>query len=213
MNFGELKTAVARWANRTDLTPILPTLLELAEQRIYTGMTDANNQVVAPLRLSSMLVNTGPRDPVTQSTLPSDFLEAKRVSWYVTSTVKQPMDFLPLERMSLLESTGGRPAYYSLSNTNLVFGPNFTNQYELLYYQRFATPVNDTDANWLLVNASAVYLFSYLMEVATYLRNEDLYQQMRIKYVEAMNSVQNQDDGNKHSGAQLRIVSDATRYI
>jgi hypothetical protein len=73
MNWGQIKATVAAYANRTDLAAMMPTFLELAEQRIYNGGAEGE---VPPLRLSNMLTTVNP----ASLALPADFIEMKRVS-------------------------------------------------------------------------------------------------------------------------------------
>ena len=210
MNYGQLKTAVSAYANRTDLTPMFPTFLELAEHRIYAGAQGTNDvsMQTPPLRLSTMITVVNP----ASTTLPSDFLELKRLSAFVGS-LKVPLDFIPLEVSGVGESRSGSPAYFSLLNNTIVYSPTFTNVVEMIYFARFPTPALDADANWLLTNAAAVYLSAFLLEVAVYTRDEGMFDQQRMRFASAMNSLQTQDDGNKHSGAQLRIRHDARRLL
>lgn len=210
MNYGQIKTAVSAYANRNDLTAMFPTFLEMAEHRIYAGSTSngAPAMQVPPLRLSSMITVVNPASTV----LPADFLEMKRVS-AIVSGFKTPLDFIPYEVSGIGESRSGRPAYFTLNGNFLVYSPTFTNDVEMVYYARFPTPVLDTDSNWLTANAAAVYLSALLIEVSVYTRDDGMFEQQMMRYVSAMNALQAQDDGNKHSGANLRVRTDGRRLI
>lgn len=210
MNYGQVKAAVSAYANRDDLTALFPTFLEMAEHQIYSGaMSNVAPQMqVPPLRLSSMIAVITP----TTTSLPADFLEMKRVSAIVAGQ-KKPLDFLPFEASGLSENRVGSPSYFSLNGNSIVYSPTFTNAVEMVYYARFTSPVLDADTNWLLINAAAVYLSALLVEVAVYTRDDGMHAQQSMRYVSAMNALQAQDDGNKHSGATLRIRSDGRRLL
>lgn len=206
MNWGQIKAAVAAYANRTDLAAMMPTFLELAEQRIYNGGAEGD---VPPLRLSTMLTTVNPASP----TLPVDFIEMKRVSAVMDATYKKALDFKPLEITAAMEGASGEPTYYSLQNTGLVYAPTFTYPVEIIYYARFSPLVNDVDTNWLTANASTAYISAMLIEVGYYLRDNDLAQRELARFASSVNAMQAQDDGNKHSGAQLRMMQEAKRLI
>ena len=210
MNYGQLKTAVSAYANRTDLAAMFPTFLEMAEHRIYAGAqgTSDPSMQTPPLRLSNMITTVNP----ASTSLPTDFLELKRLSALV-GTVKVALDFIPFEASGPGESRTGSPAYFTLNGNNIVYSPTFSNVVEMTYYARFTTPVLDADANWLLTNAAAVYLAAFLIEASVYTRDDGMFQQQTLRYVEAMNALQAQDDGNKHSGSQLRVRTDGRRLI
>lgn len=206
MNWGQIKATVAAYANRTDLAAMMPTFLELAEQRIYNGGAEGE---VPPLRLSNMLTTVNP----ASLALPADFIEMKRVSAVMDGTYKKALDFKPLEVMASQETASGQPTYYSLQNTTLVYAPTFSFPVEIIYYARFPALVADADTNWLTNNASTAYISAMLIEVGYYLRDNDLAQRELARFASSVNAMQAQDDGNKHSGAQLRMMQDAKRLI
>lgn len=206
MTWRQIKDAVAAYSHRTDLESMMPTFRELAEQRIYTGAAEGN---VPPLRLSTMLTVLNP----SPANLPSDFLEMKRVSAVMSPTYKKPLDFKPLENMGERETAAGAPSFFSLRGNTLVYSPTFSQDVEIIYYAAFPSLVADSDTNWLSINAPAVYISALLIEVGYYTRDDLLTQREQARFASTMNSLQAQDDGNKHSGAQLRIMQDARRLI
>lgn len=206
MTWRQIKDAVAAYSHRDNLEALMPTFLELAEQRIYAGASEGD---VPPLRLSSMMTVVNP----ASSTLPADFLEMKRVSVVMSPTYKKPLDFKPLENMGEQELASGSPSFFSLRGNSLVFSPTFSQDVEITYYAKFPALVNDTDSNWLTNNASSVYISAMLVEVGYYTVDPDLTARELSRFASVMNSLQAQDDGNKHSGAQLRIMQDARRLI
>ena len=167
MDFGQLKTAVAAWANRSDLTSMMATFYELAEQRVYNGSPDFG---VDQLRISPMLVTVNP----FTGTLPSDVCQIQRLAVIMDSSRRKSLEFIPYGQISTSQDYSGTPAFYSLNGSTVVYGPTFTNDVELTYYAKFASPSVDADTNWLLTNASSVLLYGMLVEVALYLRDQEL---------------------------------------
>ena len=210
MNYGQIKAAVSAYANRDDLTPLFPTFLEMAEHQIYSGAVSGGSgqTLVPPLRLSAMITVIKP----TTTLLPADFLEMKRVSAIVGGQ-KKALDFVPFEVSGGQENRSGVPSYFSLNGNNIVYSPTFPNEVEIVYFARFTSPVVDADTNWLLVNAAAVYLSALLVEVSVYTRDDGMNAQQSARYISAMNALQAQDDGNKHSGATLRMRTDGRRLL
>jgi len=206
MTWRQIKDAVAAYSHRDNLESLMPTFLDLAEQRIYAGASEGD---VPPLRLSSMMTVVNP----ASSTLPANFLEMKRVSVVMSPTYKKPLDFKPLENMGEQELASGSPSFFSLRGNSLVFSPSFSQDVEITYYAKFPALVNDTDSNWLTNYASSVYISAMLVEVGYYTVDPDLTARELSRFASVMNSLQAQDDGNKHSGAQLRIMQDARRLI
>lgn len=206
MNYGGLKTAVAAFANRTDLTAMMPTFLDLAEQRIYFG-SQYGGMKTEGLRLSNMLTVVNP----FTGGLPASCISIKRLSW-IDGLRKNPLDFLPLERIGQL-SAAGAPSYYSLQGSNVVYGPTFSQDVELVYYSRYATPSADSDTNYLLTSASNVYLQAFLIEVGIYLRDEAMALAAMSGFASSINSLVEDDEEFQHSGATLRMTTDQRRII
>lgn len=201
MNYGQLKTYVAGWVNRNDLASVLDTFVTLAEDRIFLGSPELGTQ---PLRVSQMLTtNSAFTNP-----LPSTWLELKRVSWFLDASIKYPLDFLPLEKIGVYEGMTGRPQFYSISGNTIVFGPQFSNTVEVVYYSRPDAMSADADQNFLLADSPSVYLQACLLEAAIFLKDDAAATRYGIAFKNAVNAYQGQDDGNMHSGATLRIKSD-----
>lgn len=203
MNYGQLKSNIAAWINRSDLTDVIPTFITLAEDRIYLGSPDIDTE---PLRVGEMLtVNPA----FSGTTLPSTWLELKRVSWFLSGDIKYPLEFLPLEKIGPYEGISGRPQYFSIRGDTIVYGPTFSNTVELVYYARPSAMSADSDQNSVLAAAPSVYLQASLMEAAIYLKDDEAALRHAKAFANALKAYQKQDDGNARSGATLRIRSDS----
>jgi len=73
MNYGELKTEVAEWLNREDLTDRIPFFIRLAETEIYRDLRCRENEFTVTYDTSSAV------DAHTD--LPQNFKQIKRVTW------------------------------------------------------------------------------------------------------------------------------------
>lgn len=201
MNYGQLKTAVASWANRSDLTALLPTFLELAEQRIYMGSDEVG---VDQLRISPMLTTV---DPFT-GTIPSDSLQLNRIAVTIGTGLKRTLQYRSLEQIAAQSVIAGEPAFYGIRNSTVVYGPTFDYPVELIYYAKFATPSADTDTNWLLTNAAGVYLYAMLIEVAQWSKDTDMLATASRLWASAQKAVQDNDIQGQSSGSTLTVRTD-----
>ena len=202
MTYGVLKTNLAAWINRTDLTGVIPTFITLAEDRIFRGSASLG---IDPLRVGAMLTTINP----FSGTVPDDFAEMKRVSWILSGGIKYPLEFLPLEKIGPYEGISGRPQYYSIKGNQVIYGPTFANDVEIIYYARPSALTSDSDTNFILAKASSIYLYGAMIEAAIYLKDGDLADRMSAAFRDAVVAYQSQDDGDQHSGNTLRIRSDA----
>lgn len=147
--YAELKTAVANYLHRNDLTTVIPDFIALCEANIRRD-----------LRVRAMeQTATG---TLTTSTLaiPTGFLEARRVLLNgIEQDVCTPMHFTQV--------SDDITAQYTIVGTNFVFQSS-TATYSIDYYKAFDSFSNDSDTNWLLTNHPDVYLFGSLSEAALY---------------------------------------------
>lgn len=198
MNYLELKTAVAAYAERTDLGPMFPTFLALTEQRIYHGESKGPSKV-APLRLSSMVKSV----TLADGNLPADFLAAKQVRGTVASATGQDLYYRPLDRLQDACSA------YSYEGQVLVLGVDASFPLQFTYYGRYAALSADGDTNWLLTNAPGVYLASMLVEYARWSRDDALGAREAGGYASAVAAITNSDKTAQHSGSPLIARTDA----
>lgn len=203
MNWGELKAAVIDYANRGDVTAsLLTTMLGIAEQRIYNGASFGGRDVQG-LRLMPMLTTVSAQ-PV--GALPADFLGAHRVARLlndrpITLEYRGPVKFADLEGLAV-------PAdYYTIRGNSLLVAGSETSTVQLLYFARPVKPVADNDANIVMTNADAVYLYGLLWEVANWLRDPERVAQYAGLFIDAMVATQKADEDRVSDGGPLVITS------
>ena len=75
---GELKTAIADWLNREDMTDRIPDFIQMAEDVIYSGLRSRENEFVQ--RITPDLDAVPPVDPVNPIPLPVNYKQMKMVT-------------------------------------------------------------------------------------------------------------------------------------
>lgn len=183
MNWGELKQAVAAYLHRGDISGLMPTFLELTEQRIYYGEQGSD-----ALRVSHMLQTVTLAAPG----LPADFLQAKRVMSGDVILNYRPAFELPRQVRSFANENGA-----------LLLSSDMDWPIDLVYWARFAPLVLDADTNWLLTNAPNVYLTSMLVDAARWSRDNDLGAREAANYQSAINNCMAADKTASASGSLL----------
>lgn len=188
MNWGELKTAVAAYTHRSDLTALMPTFLELAEQRIYYGEANSPKVRCAAMRQSTTLAN---------GTRPVGFLEAIKVA--EAGSPEKFLRYRPLERMPQDFRA------YTWDGGTLVLSQDQGFPVDLTYYAKLTTPVADGDSNWLLDSTPAIYLASMLVEVHRWAKDDATAAREAANYSSAVNALTSQEKAAAMSGSSLRI--------
>lgn len=211
--YTDLQTAVAEWLARTGDTLITnraPDFILLAEQRILYG-----NEVPfksEPLRIAAMetafsINTTGGTDTIA---LPSGYVGTRSI--YVDGSPNQRLDYVtPSQRQDIwMESTAqGKPNIYTIIGTNFALSPTPDTIYTIkgFYYQKLPSLLSNS-TNWLMTNAPGIYLNAALLEAALYISDDDAVNRYGKQFASAINSLQSQDEVDRHSGAPLVMLSD-----
>lgn len=164
--YGTLKTAVATWLNRADLTSYIPDLITLAEQRINYG---SDGQYLSqPLRVPAMQARATGTITSGAISYPTRFLEPIRLV-VASGGTSWTLDYVAPPTFTTSANSSGLPSYYTLLNNQIETAGTGTADYTLDYYQAFSSLSADADTNWLLTNAPGIYLYATLIEAAPFL--------------------------------------------
>lgn len=205
-NYSTLKSAIADFINRSDLTAVIPTFIALAEA-----------QMERPLRVRQMIERaTAPVD-TQYSALPADFLEAKTFKLTSTTPV-QPLAFATPEQMDDLDgSTGsavGRPRNFTIIGNQIRVNPIPDSVYtaELVYFAKLNKLSDSNPTNFLLTSSPDAYLYGSLMQTAPYLKDDERVAVWGTLYNTAIESIKFADQNASASGLiKARVKSFGAR--
>ncbi len=196
-NFGELRSLVKDWGNRTDISDAtINSFINLAQDR-------ANRVLRIPVleKVSASL-------PIVDGAvvIPSDYLEAKALTVDVSGTI------IDLQRKDLpyVLSKGkraGNPRYFAREANKFILGPkgNITTA-KLSYYSVAPDLVNDTDTNWFVEYGTDLLLYGALAEQALYTKNTEEAAQFEAKFRGAAAEIESMAMQAEASGSTLGIV-------
>lgn len=192
--YADLKTQIATYLNRSNLTTQIPIFIQLAETRIYYGCKEVPF-VSEPLRIQAMEQSSYTTFGAQTVALPSDYLAHRRL--YLSSNAGR-VDFLTPPAFWDLYVSGcsGQPKNFTIEAGNLVLGPIPDSSYtgRLLYYKKFSALASDSDTNWILTNAPGAYLQGALLEAYRYVRNMEQAQAALNTFTGIINAL---NDSNK----------------
>jgi hypothetical protein len=195
--YSELKTAVANWLNRDDLTSVIPDFIALTE-------ADMDRKI----RHWRMEQRSTADIDARYTQLPSGFMEAVRFHLEVD---ERPIDlvtpvFMQKQRQSNSD-TSGRPLYYSIIAGQIEVWPTPDSAYtgELYYYAR-TTPLDDSNtSNWILNYFPDAYLYGALTHSAPYLVDDQRTQVWASLYQNAIDGINSNNEKAKFGGSGLRM--------
>jgi hypothetical protein len=197
-NYTDLLAAVVNWSHRTDLTAILPDCVALAESRIQRDVT-LRTQIVT----STLTTTAG----VQFVQLPTDWIEFENVS--VATTPERQLSYVTVEQLDArypLGASTGLPTVYTIEGSNILFGqtPDSAYTINIIYYAKFPSLIT-ASTNWLMTTHPSIYLNAVLVEVMSYIRDNENLTLFNQRYVDSLRQLDAQDDRAVHSGSVLRV--------
>jgi hypothetical protein len=197
-NYSDLKTTVANYLGRTDLTTQIPDFITLAETRLGRE-----------LRTRQMLKSA--TSPMTSGdakiALPTDFLEVRDL--YIQGNPRMPVTYLSPSAFTrdARADESGKPFYYTVLASEFLFAPipDGTRTLEILYYAKPAVLSDSNPSNVFLANYPDALLYGALLEAEPYLINDARVQLWVSLYDRAINSISESDEGSEYSGVPLQM--------
>ena len=205
--YSGLKTALANWLNRTDLTD------EIADDFIKLAESDFN----AKLRIRQMeQIDSITIDSETE-TVPTGFIGVR--SFYIlASSTKYVLEYITPHNMFEIKagSTTARPRVYTIESDDEVetlrFGPSPDTSYTgyLSYYKSFGALSDSNTTNYILTNHPGIYLYGSLYHAANFLGGIDpnQVQQWLQMYISALERCENNDKQDSYGGAPVQQRTD-----
>ena len=199
--FAQLKTAAANWLDRSDLGDRIPEFITLAEARFNRILRIRDMETVS----TAISTSAGTRE----YSLPTGFVQMKE--FHLTTDPLTPLAYITPEMMTRLwaGSSKGKPEVFTIIADNVRLGPNPDAVYttSMLYYKTFTALSDAATTNDMLTNNPDVYLYGTLLEAEPFIMNDDRVQLWAIAFKQAIDDIQNQDNKDRHSGSQLRVMN------
>lgn len=181
--YSEIKSTVADYLNRADLTAVLPSFVTLAEAKF-------NRE----LRTRDMLTRVQATSDDEYVSLPTDFLQ--HYSLELDAASAQPsMAYIGPQEAKVLKAqnrTASTTYYYTVIDGafEIIPAPGSDLDLRMVYYAKIPALSDSNTTNWLLTKSPDLYLYSALLEAAPYLKDDDrvqLWAAARQQVMDAMN--------------------------
>lgn len=197
-NYSDLKTTVANYLARTDLTVQIPDFIQLAEVRLRRDLR------IRQMLKSVTTTTTGGNATVS---LPSDFLELRDL--FVDTNPARDLQYVTPSIFSRNGRTteSGLMVFYTILANEIKFAPVPDSNYtlEMLYYGA-PTLLSDSNAsNAFLANCPDLLLYASLIEAEPYLMNDARIQLWAGMYDRGLAALNAADDRAESSGVPLQM--------
>ncbi len=193
-DLASLKTEVAGWLHRTDLTAEIAGWITLAESRIYRELRVRQMETALSSAIASGVI-----------AVPSGYVEMKYAYINGSPMMKlQRKDAEWIYEKYPTRSSDGTPRFFAREATNFIFGPYPDSGYTVkgVYYKRLAALAT---TNWLTDDCPDLILFATLCEAAPWMGNDPRIALWEKKYEQLATAVQRQDEMEEFSGSPLAM--------
>jgi|TARA_Y100000361_G_scaffold152961_1_gene173615 hypothetical protein len=191
--YSELKTAIANWLDRSDLTDVIPDFIALAETRHKRDFK---------IRRMETRVTANTIADTEYYTLPDDYIAMRNIK--LNTDTKTPLEFLTPEIMDRLQagSSVGKPKAYSIKGNTIQLRPIPDGVYEIeiAYYKTFTALSDSNTTNDMLTHHPDAYLYGALVEAEPYLQNDKRLQVWAGLYDRAKEDIIKSNERDRHSG-------------
>jgi hypothetical protein len=163
--YATLKSSIADFLNRDDLTSVIPTFITLAESKFNRA-----------IRTRQMVKRATATVDGRFFAMPADFLESR--SFQLNTNPITVLEYVTEGYGNTLNSTvyqsSGRPKKFTVVGTQLevIPAPDSSYESELTYYAKIAALSDDNTSNWLLTSNPDIYLYGALLQSAPYLKDD-----------------------------------------
>jgi len=203
-NFTNLKTTIANYLNRDDLTSYIPDFITLAESRINNELRVREMETID----TSITTVSG-----TQGyTLPTGFIEAKYIIYqsspYAILQYKAPFDFFKDYNVSV---SAGKPSYFTIIGDKIYLGvkPDSAQTLEIAYFKKLTALSDSSTTNTILTNYPDLYLYGSLAESAPFLMQDERLDIWAKLYKESLRIANTSSENGRTASQTLQMSADS----
>ena len=204
--FAELKVAAANWLDRSDLTDRIPEFIAFAEARFNRVLRIRDMETVS----TAISTAAGTRE----YSLPTGFVQMRE--FHLTTDPLTPLSYITPEMMSRIwaGSSQGKPEVFTIIADNVRLGPNPDAVYttSMLYYKKITALSASATTNDMLTNNPDIYLYGTLLEATPFIMQDERVGLWLAAFEKAGADIQDQDNKDRHSGSQLRVMNTSGYY-
>ena len=183
MTYTELKSLIAAYAHRTDLTAKIPDFITLAENVLFREITPRATETSTTGTTSSATI-----------TYPADCTAIERIE-IVSGGVKYTLSYTSPNGIEALTATTNRPSRFTVENgaIRLISVPSGAYTYTIFYIPRLLPLSDALPTNWLSIQHPDAYLNAAMTECARYTNNDTLLQRYQPLMAASIDAIQRED--------------------
>jgi len=197
--YSDLKTTIANYLARSDLTSQITDFVTLAENRLRREL---RTRKMLKLVSASMTAND------STLSLPADFLQLRDI--HLASTPAQNVQYLSpsLFFRNARTTDTGVPKMYTILDAEFQFAPIPDSAYSvrMLYYASPTYLSDSNTSNVFLANYPDALIYASLGEAEPYLMNDERLATWAAMYQRAIDAINSSDESEEYSGVPIAMT-------
>lgn len=200
-NYSELKTSIANFLARDDLTTQIPDFISLAESRMSREMNARSQEKRATATLTS---------GDAYVSLPTDLRSIRLVK--LNTSPKEVLEYYTPAKLDELYASNaqGKPRAYTIIGGEIKFAPEPDSAYtaEIVYMEGVPDLSDSNTTNEILTRHPDAYLYGALAAASVYLMDDQkttVYEQL---FTRAIDEIKREEERSKQAGSALQMKSD-----
>jgi len=200
-NYSELKTSIANFLARDDLTTQIPDFISIAESRMSREIQARGQEKRATATLVA--------DDAFVS-LPTDLRSIRLVK--LNSSPTEVLEYYTPTKLNELYASGktGKPRAYTIIGGEIKFAPTPDTGYtaEIIYMEGIPDLSDSNAVNIILTRHPDAYLYGALAAASVYLMDDQkttVYEQL---FTRAIDEIKREEERGKQAGSALHMKSD-----
>jgi hypothetical protein len=193
--YSALKTEIADFAERNDLTSVVDTFIDLCEAEMQRELKLLDFETTGTVTVTS-----------GSGTLPTGFSSARALSW--DGDNDRVLRYVTPDRLNRVNS--GNPSlvhYYTITGDQIKFADDASGTLNMTYMAKF-TPLSDSNtSNSILLNHPAAYLYGSLKHLSVYLKDAEGGTAYQTLFADEIAKIKKDNRDKKYAGASLAVVA------
>lgn len=192
-SYSDLKTEIAAWYHRNDLTTYLDTFIDLCEAEMQRKIKLLEFETTG-----TVTVTAG------SGTLPTGFIGARSLNW--DGDPKRVLTYVTPDRLETINSRSpSYVSYYTITGDTFKFANDTDGTLNITYLARF-TPLSDlATSNAILTNHPAAYLYGSLIHAAIYCKDAEGAMGYKTLFQAELDEINKDNQDKKYGGAALQV--------
>ena len=193
--YSDLKTSVANFMHRSDLTSMIPDFIRMAESNLSADIT---------ARAMDTKTNLATVSGTSTVALPTDMVDMRRLQ--IVSSYNTVLKYVSPDELSADYNANltGVPQVFAIVGGNIELAPIPDAAYtlELTYKQRIPALSDSNTTNWLLTAWPDAYLYATLIAARVYILDDGKVPMFQALYKEAVSNINSVD---WYNGSTMRV--------